>query len=175
MTLSNQRTLVAVAVSGGEGGEGDGAVEMGVVALVLMMRVASGVVVADEMEAAGGGKRRVEESGGGDRIDPVMRSVFGVGRKSPPEKFSDGGGVETLKRKSELGYVKKSIRKAKVEILEGQGIEGLGLGFGATSVSGIGTWTTEGWTYAVLPKFVVCTLSFVASDHVPLPSEEVKK
>ncbi|GJZ78355.1 hypothetical protein Tco_0643027 [Tanacetum coccineum] len=54
MTLSNQRTLVAVAVSGGEGGEGDGAVEMGVVALVLMMRVASGVVVADEMEAAGG-------------------------------------------------------------------------------------------------------------------------
>ncbi|GJY11448.1 hypothetical protein Tco_0379633 [Tanacetum coccineum] len=38
-----------------------------------------------------GGGRRVEESGCGDRIDPVMRSVFGVGRKSPPEKFSGGG------------------------------------------------------------------------------------
>ncbi|GJV17300.1 hypothetical protein Tco_1362623 [Tanacetum coccineum] len=37
--------------------------------------------------------RRVEESGCGDRIDPVMRSVFGVGRKSPPEKFSGGGGM----------------------------------------------------------------------------------
>ncbi|GJW10254.1 hypothetical protein Tco_1576081 [Tanacetum coccineum] len=34
---------------------------------------------------------RVEESGCGDRIDPVRRSVFGVGRKSPPEKFSGGG------------------------------------------------------------------------------------
>ncbi|GKF61395.1 hypothetical protein Tco_0181449, partial [Tanacetum coccineum] len=38
--------------------------------------------------------RRVEESGCGDRIDPVMRSVFGVGRKSPPEKFSGGGWPE---------------------------------------------------------------------------------
>ncbi|GJS23014.1 reverse transcriptase domain-containing protein [Tanacetum coccineum] len=38
-----------------------------------------------------GGGRRVEESGCGDRIDPVMRSVFGVGRKSPSEKFSGGG------------------------------------------------------------------------------------
>nr|GEV64579.1 hypothetical protein [Tanacetum cinerariifolium] len=27
----------------------------------------------------------------------------------------------------------------------------------------IGTWTTRGWTCAVLPKLVVCTLSFVAS------------
>ncbi|GKF64381.1 hypothetical protein Tco_0187829, partial [Tanacetum coccineum] len=52
-----------------------------------MMRVAA---VA---ETGGGGERRVEESGCGDRIDPVMRSVFGVGRKSPPEKFSDGGDV----------------------------------------------------------------------------------
>ncbi|GKB08406.1 ribonuclease H-like domain-containing protein, partial [Tanacetum coccineum] len=38
--------------------------------------------------------RRVEESGCGDRIDPVRRSVFGVGRKSPPEKFSGGGWPE---------------------------------------------------------------------------------
>ncbi|GKD72798.1 hypothetical protein Tco_1331080, partial [Tanacetum coccineum] len=36
-------------------------------------------------------ERRVAESGCGDRIDPVMRSVFGVGRKSPLEKFSGGG------------------------------------------------------------------------------------
>ncbi|GJX47298.1 hypothetical protein Tco_0272488, partial [Tanacetum coccineum] len=41
--------------------------------------------------AAGGGNWRVEESGCGDRIDPVVRSVFGVGRRSPPEKFSGGG------------------------------------------------------------------------------------
>ncbi|GJY10726.1 hypothetical protein Tco_0378911 [Tanacetum coccineum] len=54
----------------------------------------SGVVrwVAAAAETDGGG-RRVEESGCGDRIDPVMRSVFGVGRKSPPEKFSGGGDV----------------------------------------------------------------------------------
>ncbi|GKG39876.1 hypothetical protein Tco_0464021, partial [Tanacetum coccineum] len=37
--------------------------------------------------------RRLEESGCGDRIDPVMRSVFGVGRKNPPENFSGGGGM----------------------------------------------------------------------------------
>ncbi|GJU27067.1 hypothetical protein Tco_1165688 [Tanacetum coccineum] len=38
---------------------------------------------------------RVEESGCGDRIDPVMRSVFGVGRKSHRKSFpvaGDGGG-----------------------------------------------------------------------------------
>ncbi|GJU83117.1 hypothetical protein Tco_1285482 [Tanacetum coccineum] len=51
----------------------------------VMMRVAAAA------ETGGGGGRRVEESGCGDRIDPVMRSVFGVGRKSPPEKFSGGG------------------------------------------------------------------------------------
>nr|GEY30607.1 hypothetical protein [Tanacetum cinerariifolium] len=27
-----------------------------------------------------------------DRIDPVTGSLFGFARKSPPEKFSDGGG-----------------------------------------------------------------------------------
>ncbi|GJV74271.1 hypothetical protein Tco_1494266 [Tanacetum coccineum] len=51
----------------------------------VMMRVAAAA------ETGGGGKRRVEESGCGDRIDPVMRSVFGVGRKIPPENFSGGG------------------------------------------------------------------------------------
>ncbi|GKF10310.1 hypothetical protein Tco_0048236, partial [Tanacetum coccineum] len=39
----------------------------------------------------GGVIRRVKESDGGDRIDPVTRSLFGLRRKSPPEKFSGGG------------------------------------------------------------------------------------
>ncbi|GKF01938.1 hypothetical protein Tco_0028861, partial [Tanacetum coccineum] len=37
--------------------------------------------------------RRVEESGVGDRRDPEMELVFGVGRKIPPEKFSGDGAV----------------------------------------------------------------------------------
>ncbi|GJS30254.1 putative ribonuclease H-like domain-containing protein [Tanacetum coccineum] len=41
----------------------------------------------------GGEVRRVKESGVGDRIDPVVRSTFGVSRKIPPEKFSGGGDV----------------------------------------------------------------------------------
>ncbi|GJS10301.1 hypothetical protein Tco_0367097 [Tanacetum coccineum] len=36
---------------------------------------------------------RVRESGYGDRIVRNMGSVFGVGRKSPPENFSGGGAV----------------------------------------------------------------------------------
>ncbi|GKA27576.1 hypothetical protein Tco_0713744, partial [Tanacetum coccineum] len=47
----------------------------------VMMRVAAAA------ETGGGGGRRVEESGCGDRIDPVMRSVFGVGRKSCRKGF----------------------------------------------------------------------------------------
>ncbi|GJR60207.1 hypothetical protein Tco_1502369 [Tanacetum coccineum] len=35
---------------------------------------------------------RVRESGYGDRIDRVVRSIFGVGRKTPPENFFGGGG-----------------------------------------------------------------------------------
>ncbi|GKF07218.1 hypothetical protein Tco_0041442 [Tanacetum coccineum] len=38
----------------------------------------------------GGVIRRVEENDMGDRIDRVVRNIFGVGRKSPPEKFSGG-------------------------------------------------------------------------------------
>ncbi|GJY55574.1 reverse transcriptase domain-containing protein [Tanacetum coccineum] len=37
---------------------------------------------------------RVTASGLGDRIDRAKRNIFGFGRKSPPEKFSGGGGVE---------------------------------------------------------------------------------
>ncbi|GJX97829.1 hypothetical protein Tco_0353627 [Tanacetum coccineum] len=35
---------------------------------------------------------RVAESGYGDRVDPVVRTTFGVRRKIPPENFSGGGG-----------------------------------------------------------------------------------
>ncbi|GJS24450.1 hypothetical protein Tco_0453082 [Tanacetum coccineum] len=35
--------------------------------------------------------RRVAASDKGDRVDRVTRNIFGVGRKSPPEKFSGGG------------------------------------------------------------------------------------
>ncbi|GJS00368.1 hypothetical protein Tco_0316876 [Tanacetum coccineum] len=34
-----------------------------------------------------------DASGCGDRIDPLMRSIFGLRRKSPPENFSGGGVV----------------------------------------------------------------------------------
>ncbi|GJY90189.1 putative reverse transcriptase domain-containing protein [Tanacetum coccineum] len=40
-----------------------------------------------------GRKWRVEESDLVGRIDRLTRIIFGVGRKSPPEKFSGGGGV----------------------------------------------------------------------------------
>ncbi|GJW95790.1 hypothetical protein Tco_0175462 [Tanacetum coccineum] len=41
---------------------------------------------------AGDGEWHVAESGVVDRIDRLMGSIFGLGRKSPPEKFSGGGG-----------------------------------------------------------------------------------
>ncbi|GJX72584.1 putative reverse transcriptase domain-containing protein, partial [Tanacetum coccineum] len=46
--------------------------------------------------AVGWWKWRVEESGVGDRVDRVSGSIFGVGRKTPPEKFSGGGGGRRL-------------------------------------------------------------------------------
>ncbi|GJW11974.1 hypothetical protein Tco_1577801, partial [Tanacetum coccineum] len=39
-----------------------------------------------------GGIVVVAESEYGDRVDPVVRTTFGVRRKIPPEKFSGGGG-----------------------------------------------------------------------------------
>ncbi|GJZ36767.1 hypothetical protein Tco_0582958 [Tanacetum coccineum] len=42
---------------------------------------------------SGGVESRVGESDMGDRIDPLMRSIFGVRRKRPPKKFSGIGGV----------------------------------------------------------------------------------
>ncbi|GJV45353.1 hypothetical protein Tco_1429889 [Tanacetum coccineum] len=41
---------------------------------------------------SGGVESRVGESDYGDRADPIARSLFGLRRKSPPEKFSGGGG-----------------------------------------------------------------------------------
>ncbi|GJS93141.1 hypothetical protein Tco_0800109 [Tanacetum coccineum] len=38
-----------------------------------------------------GWKRRVAASGSGDRVDRAMRNTFGIGRKTPSEKFFDGG------------------------------------------------------------------------------------
>ncbi|GJX63180.1 hypothetical protein Tco_0296080 [Tanacetum coccineum] len=59
--------------------------------------VGGGGVIATAVSRGDGGDggevRRVEESGVGDRIDPVVRSTFGVSPKSPPEKFSGGGDV----------------------------------------------------------------------------------
>ncbi|GJW02857.1 hypothetical protein Tco_1561713 [Tanacetum coccineum] len=42
---------------------------------------------------SGGVDERVGESDLGDRVDQFMRFIFGLGRKSPPEKFSGGGGM----------------------------------------------------------------------------------
>ncbi|GKF92311.1 hypothetical protein Tco_0279030, partial [Tanacetum coccineum] len=39
----------------------------------------------------GEGRRRVEESEVVGRVDPVVRTILGVDRKIPPEKFSGGG------------------------------------------------------------------------------------
>ncbi|GKA66820.1 putative ribonuclease H-like domain-containing protein [Tanacetum coccineum] len=44
-----------------------------------------------EVVTVGWQRWRVEESGVGDRVDPEVGSVFGLRRKSPPEKFSGGG------------------------------------------------------------------------------------
>ncbi|GJY04092.1 reverse transcriptase domain-containing protein [Tanacetum coccineum] len=63
----------AVTMEGGGGGDD--------IMMMMMIRAAVAVV------SGGDGEARV----GGDRIDPVMGSVFGVGRRSPPEKFSGGG------------------------------------------------------------------------------------
>ncbi|GJV45480.1 putative ribonuclease H-like domain-containing protein [Tanacetum coccineum] len=59
--------------------------------------VGGGGVIATAVSRGDGGDggevRHVKGSGVGDRIDPVVRSTFGVSPKSPPEKFSGGGDV----------------------------------------------------------------------------------
>ncbi|GJZ99999.1 putative reverse transcriptase domain-containing protein [Tanacetum coccineum] len=49
-------------------------------------------VVVAAVGVVGGDFRRVVESGSGDRIDPEMGRIFGVGRKSSPKNFSGGCG-----------------------------------------------------------------------------------
>ncbi|GJR13241.1 hypothetical protein Tco_0795893, partial [Tanacetum coccineum] len=57
-----------------------------------MMMAAAAVVGGVEVAAGeGGGKRRVVASEYEDRVDREMGIPFGLGRKSPPEKFSGGG------------------------------------------------------------------------------------
>ncbi|GJW40348.1 hypothetical protein Tco_0066193 [Tanacetum coccineum] len=51
------------------------------------------LVVAVVGEGRGRGKPRVRASDYGERVDPVERNTFGVGRKSPPENFFAGGVV----------------------------------------------------------------------------------
>ncbi|GKB68566.1 hypothetical protein Tco_0929978, partial [Tanacetum coccineum] len=58
-------------------GDGDGGVGCG------------GTAAGEEGE----GKTRVRASDHGERVDPVERRLFGVGRKTPSEKFYGGGGV----------------------------------------------------------------------------------
>ncbi|GJX99881.1 hypothetical protein Tco_0356900 [Tanacetum coccineum] len=74
--------MVAAAVGGGHGGEA---------AVVMMEMKRGGVVVEGSGSGDGGGWRQNYECG--DRTNRVMGSVFGLGRKSPPENFSGGGGV----------------------------------------------------------------------------------
>ncbi|GKD57870.1 hypothetical protein Tco_1291257 [Tanacetum coccineum] len=93
----------AYAIDGGLwccGGGRRGVAAGGAVVVMMMMEVV--------MFAGGGGcgsrrgeKRRVAASGGGDRVDSVVRIIFGFGQKSPPEKFSGGGGQKIWERERE--------------------------------------------------------------------------
>ncbi|GJW08977.1 hypothetical protein Tco_1571400 [Tanacetum coccineum] len=84
-----QRTLywVADTVEGGDdGGGGDG------VAIVQWWWRSWGWGwLGGDDEATGGGGGVVEARGSADRVDRLTRITFGFGRKSTPEKFSDGG------------------------------------------------------------------------------------
>ncbi|GKG10795.1 hypothetical protein Tco_0342195 [Tanacetum coccineum] len=51
-----------------------------------------GLAVTGQQPKREGGRRRVEARGCGDRVDRSEGSTFGLGRKSPPENFFDGGG-----------------------------------------------------------------------------------
>ncbi|GJT34751.1 hypothetical protein Tco_0925170 [Tanacetum coccineum] len=68
--------------NGGVGYDDDGDGEVAVMVVLA--------AVEQQPERRGREKPRVKESDMGDRIDPLMRSIFGVRRKNPPEKFSGG-------------------------------------------------------------------------------------
>ncbi|GJV81484.1 hypothetical protein Tco_1517354 [Tanacetum coccineum] len=91
-----------VAVSMGEGGEGDGTAEMEVVAGSWCYRGGVGgglctVIGVDSVDwwvAVGGwsGGGGVEARGIGDRVDQGTRNAFGLGRKTHRKFFSVAGG-----------------------------------------------------------------------------------
>ncbi|GKA81934.1 hypothetical protein Tco_0788682 [Tanacetum coccineum] len=67
-----------------------------------------------------GGYRRVEARGGGDRIDPVVRSIFGLGRKTRRKSFlvagggGDGGGSSPeIMERERYGYIKNHKKTVK--------------------------------------------------------------
>ncbi|GKD69450.1 hypothetical protein Tco_1323540, partial [Tanacetum coccineum] len=79
------RMMMAVVWAEGDGHEDDGD------GLKVVLEV---IWWGGRVTAAGGVVgSRVTASDSGDRVDRVSGSIFGVGRKSPPEKFSGGGGV----------------------------------------------------------------------------------
>ncbi|GJU85143.1 hypothetical protein Tco_1292689 [Tanacetum coccineum] len=63
----------------------------------------------------GDGEWRVAESGVVDRIDRLMGSIFGLGRKSPPEKFFDDG-----ERRRFLRWVEAEMVSPEVESEKGR-------------------------------------------------------
>ncbi|GKF37885.1 hypothetical protein Tco_0114643, partial [Tanacetum coccineum] len=66
----------------------------GAVVVMMMMEVVGDDGVGCGGTAAGEegeGKTRVRASEYDARVDPVVRNLFGFGRKNPPEKFFDGG------------------------------------------------------------------------------------
>ncbi|GJX65123.1 hypothetical protein Tco_0299466 [Tanacetum coccineum] len=69
-------------LNGGVGYDDDGDGEVAVMVVLA--------AVEQQPERRGREKPRVKESDMGDRIDPLMRSIFGVRQKNPPKKFFDG-------------------------------------------------------------------------------------
>ncbi|GKC52128.1 hypothetical protein Tco_1074873, partial [Tanacetum coccineum] len=85
--------------------------------------VAVAAAVGEEA-GCGEGFWRVEARGLGDRVDREMGNLFGFGRKSPPEKFSGGGGVVADGRRwgRAAGYneTHTSIKDAPFEAMYGR-------------------------------------------------------
>ncbi|GJR37401.1 hypothetical protein Tco_1213085 [Tanacetum coccineum] len=62
------------------------------------------------------GERRVAVRGIEDRVDPVVRNLFGFGQKSLPEKFSGGGGDGRRWLRVASGGKKKQVGLARQEL-----------------------------------------------------------
>ncbi|GKA30813.1 hypothetical protein Tco_0717118 [Tanacetum coccineum] len=81
---------VVLVCRGGDGDDGEGGVDDGVGGGRRLDDDGGDGAVVEGWQRRW---RRVVASECGDRIDRVMGSIFGFGRKSPPENFSGGGGV----------------------------------------------------------------------------------